>query len=71
MKKLLSILILFVVCISYLYGCSNETTPQAVGKKINKNLTNLYEAVTNLDTIDNNYIANQDIYVYIYVTVVH
>lgn len=62
MKRFLSVIIMLSICLTYLYGCSNSNTPLAVGKKIDKNLTNLYNAVSNLDTIDNSYIANPDIY---------
>ena len=62
MKRILSLIILCSICLTYLYGCANSNTPMAVGKKIDKNLTNLYTAVSNLDTIDNSYIANPDIY---------
>ena len=62
MKKILSVLIMITISVSFLSGCASDNTPQAVGKKIDKNLTNLYTAVTNLDTIDNSYIANPDIY---------
>lgn len=62
MKKIISIMIVFALSISYMYGCLASDTPVAIGKKIDKTLTNLYEAVSNLDTIDNSYIANPDIY---------
>lgn len=62
MKRILSLVILFSICLTYFYGCSNSNTPMAIGKKLEKNLTTLYNTVTNLDTIDNSYIANPDIY---------
>jgi low affinity Fe/Cu permease len=62
MKKLIAITIFLSICITFIYGCANTTTPTAVAKKIDKNLNTLYTAVNNLDTIDNSYIANPDIY---------
>lgn len=62
MKKLIALTIFLSFCLTFIYGCSNATTPTAVAKKIDKNLNNLYTAVSNLDTIDNSYIANPDIY---------
>lgn len=62
MKKFIALTILFSLCLCYLYGCTNNSTPTAVGKNIDKNLTSLYNTVSNLDTIDNSYIANPDIY---------
>lgn len=62
MKKIIALTILLSLCLCYLYGCTNNTTPTAIGKNIDKNLTTLYNTVSNLDTIDNSYIANPDIY---------
>ena len=62
MKKILKIATLCISCIGFMFGCDNADTPAAVGKKLDKNLTSLYETVSNLDTIDNNYIINPDIY---------
>lgn len=62
MKKILSLIAILCTSIISFCGCSSSNTPMAVGKKINKDLTNLYNTVNNLDTIDNSYIANPDIY---------
>ncbi len=62
MKKLIALTIFLSICLTFVYGCTNSTTPTAVAKKIDKNLNTLYTAVSNLDTIDNSYIANPDIY---------
>lgn len=62
MKKILSLIAILCTSIISFCGCSSSNTPMAVGKKINKDLNNLYNTVNNLDTIDNSYIANPDIY---------
>lgn len=44
-----------------LVGCSQPTTSAQIAEKINKNLNVLGSTVRRMDTIDNDYIANQDL----------
>lgn len=59
LKYTLSILLICVL----LTGCTNQTTQAQVGKNLDKKLSNLYNTVKNLDTIDNNYISNPDLHI--------
>ena len=62
MKKIFTILILFALFIGVLAGCKQEKTANVVAKKLNTNLNKLEVAVTKLDSIDNKYLSNPDIY---------
>lgn len=53
---------ILLICVM-LTGCNNKTTQAKVGKNLDQNLKKLYTTVTNLDTIDNNYINNPDLHI--------
>ena len=62
MKKS-SLIITGVVCGSLLLlGCTNPSEPATVSRSLENNLNNLSTAVKRLDTIDNSYLSNPDIY---------
>ena len=64
MKKTISLIISFVLIIAFLVGCSDQTmtTSLNIGENIDKRLDRLSLSVTKLDTIDNQYITNPDIF---------
>ena len=62
MKKTLTILTSLVGSVAVLTACSNPTTPASVAKNIENNVNTLTNCVTKLDTIDNNYLINPDLY---------
>ena len=62
-KKLFTYtLSILLICIM-LTGCNSKPTQAKIGKNLDKNLNKLYNTVTNLDTIDNNYINNPDLHI--------
>ncbi len=62
MKKS-SLIITGVMCGSLLlFGCANPSEPATVSRSLENNLNNLSTAVKRLDTIDNSYLSNPDIY---------
>ena len=63
MKKLLSFLFAFVLVALFVTGCNEANiTCETLSENINQKLDKLSLTVTKLDTIDNQYIANPDIY---------
>lgn len=60
-KSILTILSLSLTSV-LLLGCTNTNDTVNTSKNLNVNLNKLSSVVTNLDTIDNNYISNPDIY---------
>lgn len=62
MKKS-TIIITSVICGSIiLLGCTNPSTPANISKNLENNLNSLTSAINRLDTIDNSYLSNPDIY---------
>lgn len=52
-----------VMCGSLLLlGCTSPSTPANVSKNLENNLNNLTSVINKLDTIDNSYLSNPDIY---------
>ena len=62
MKKIFAVLIMCVLVTTLLVACKQETTANVVAKNLDKNLNTLSITVNKLDTIDNKYIANPDLY---------
>ena len=63
MKKLLTFLFAFVLIAVLISGCNESTmTCETLSDNISSKLDKLTMSVTKLDTIDNQYIANPDIY---------
>jgi len=62
MKKIFAVLIMCVLVTTFLVACKQETTANVVAKNLDKNLNTLSITVNKLDTIDNRYIANPDLY---------
>lgn len=62
MKKILSVIIMCLLITTFLVACKQESTASIVAKDLDKNLNKLSVTVNKMDTIDNNYIANPDIY---------
>ena len=63
MKKILSFMIVVVLVAVFLIGCNETTvTCENLSENINMKLDRLTQTVTKLDTIDNQYIANPDIF---------
>ena len=62
MKKS-SILLTTALCGSFLFlGCTNTTPTANISKSLEHNLTVLTNTINRLDTIDNSYLSNPDIY---------
>ncbi|MBE5738433.1 MAG: hypothetical protein E7354_01690 [Clostridiales bacterium] len=62
MKKTLVIITsLFLICI-ILLGCGEANASITTSKELNKNLTILSNTVKRLDTVDNAYLINEDLY---------
>lgn len=63
MKKIFSTLLIAILFVSVLTGCNNQdNSASVVAKNLDNNLNNLSLAVNKLDTIDNKYLYNPDIY---------
>lgn len=62
MKKILSVIIMCLLITTMLVACGKENTATTVAKDLDKNLNKLSVTVNKMDTIDNNYITNPDIY---------
>ena len=62
MKKIIISAISIALTSIFICGCANSDTQENTSKILNANLNKLYSVVNNLDTIDNNYINNPDIY---------
>ena len=62
MKKLFTTIMIGTLFISILTGCKQENTASLIAKDLDNNLNKLEVAVTRLDSIDNKYLANPDIY---------
>lgn len=60
-KTIITITSLASVAI-FLVGCNNTTTPASVAKNLDHNLNVLTSTVKKLDSVDNSYLANPDIY---------
>ena len=60
-KPLIIITSLILMCIMFV-GCTNTDASITTSKSLNKNLNLLSNTVSRLDTIDNNYLVNSDIY---------
>lgn len=61
MKKTIVVATSLSTAALLLVGCSQPTTSAQIAEKINKNLNVLGSTVRRMDTIDNDYIANQDL----------
>lgn len=62
MKKfIITLTSLILICI-VLIGCNSNETVETTSKELNKNLNILSNTVKRLDTIDNEYLINNDIY---------
>lgn len=62
MKKIISLLIMCTLFVSVLVGCQKESSAHIIAKNLDKNLNTLSITVNKMDTIDNKYIANPDLY---------
>lgn len=62
MKKIISLLIMCTLFVSVLVGCQKESSAHIIAKNLDKNLNSLSTTVNKMDTIDNKYIANPDLY---------
>lgn len=62
MKKSAVILTSVVCGGMLLLGCTTPSTPANVAKSLENNLNNLTTTINKLDTIDNSYLSNPDIY---------
>lgn len=62
MKKSILITIACLLLTIFLVSCTETPMQTSIGKSIDKNLNNLLYTVTKLDTIDNNTLANPDMY---------
>jgi len=62
MKKILTLMLVFTLFISIFTGCKQENTANVVAKNLDSNLNKLEVAVNKLDTVDNKYLSNPDIY---------
>lgn len=62
MKKIISLLIMCTLFVSVLVGCQKESSAHIIAKNLDKNLNSLSITVNKMDTIDNKYIANPDLY---------
>ena len=60
-KTFIIITSLILICI-LLIGCNSTNTTIQTSKDLNKNLNLLFNTVNRLDTIDNEYLVNNDIY---------
>lgn len=60
-KKIITNLLCLLMVCTILTGCETKTDQASISKKLDKNLNNLRDIVTKLDTIDNNYIQNPDL----------
>lgn len=61
MKKTIVVAASISTAALLLVGCTQPTTSAQIAEKINKNLNVLGSTVRRMDTIDNDYIANQDL----------
>lgn len=61
MKRILSLVLILSSIITFLSGCANTDETLEIANNLNKSLNKLSSIVTNLDTIDTNYISNPDI----------
>ena len=61
MKKSLVLLSLVLVTTVAFAACSTNTTPAAVGERLEYSLNQLSNSIRNLDTLDNAYLAHPDI----------
>lgn len=62
MKKIFGLAAGILFCGCILSGCTDTTSSIAVSKSLNDNLFTLNKVVTKLDSVENNYIANPDMY---------
>ena len=62
MKSKIKILLTFALICAIFIGCSSTTNSISVAKSLDYNLNKLSHIVNKLDTVDNNYIANPEIY---------
>ncbi len=62
MKKIISIMLMCMFFAIFIVACKQDTTANIVAKNLDKNLNNLSTTVNKLDTIDNKYISNPDLY---------
>ena len=62
MKKIFGLVAGILFCGCVLSGCTDTTSSIAVSKSLNDNLSTLNKVVTKLDSVENNYIANPDMY---------
>lgn len=60
-KTLIIITSLLLICV-LLIGCNSTDATIQASKQLNKNLNLLYNTVNRLDTVDNEYLVNNDIY---------
>lgn len=60
-KKIITNLLCLLMVCTILTGCETKTNQASISKKLDKNLNNLRNIVTKLDTIDNNYIQNPNL----------
>ncbi len=61
MKKSIVVATSLSTAVLMLAGCTQPTTSAEIAEKLNKNLNVLGSTVKKMDTIDNEYIANQDL----------
>ncbi len=62
MKKIFTLVLMCLLFVSILVGCKQESTASLVAKDLDNNLNKLSTTVNKLDTIDNKYISNPDLY---------
>lgn len=62
MKKIISIMLMCMFFALFLVACKQESTANLVAKNLDNNLNKLSVAVNNMDTIDNKYFSNPDLY---------
>lgn len=62
MKKILTLMLICTLFISIFTGCKQENTANIVAKNLDNNLNKLEVAVNKLDSVDNKYLSNPDIY---------
>lgn len=62
MKKTLLIITSLVLMCIMLMGCTESNVAISTSKDLNKNLTILSNTVNRLDTVDNSYLINEDLY---------